>query len=907
MILSPTSATSSAHTKHLFLIDGYGFVFRAYHSLPPMTRSDGTPVNAVYGFTNMLLKLRAQIETSNKNNPEDHYMAVVFDSGRKSFRNDIYAEYKANRPPAPEDLIPQFALIRKAADALQIPALECEGYEADDLIATYTRIAREDGAKITIVSSDKDLMQLVDENVNLFDAMKEKIIGEKEVVEKFGVPPSKVLDVLALMGDSSDNIPGVPGIGPKTAAELVQQFGSLDQVLTRAGEVKQNKRRESLIAFADQARLSQKLAALEANAPCPLELSSLAMQPMKSEPIRDFLKENNFKSLLARIEQQHAFPVARPIEQAEKTPAAPVASAPVISTTVTEIKTVAELRTWVKSVESTGQLAVLHTREKDGTLHFHLALDESRASHFTSSNANAAAQNLFDVSSTPKDALPFSEVSSTLMPLIADRSLITIGHDIKSLLVLMDKANAAQAVDDVELMSYVLDGAVVEHTIPALVSRTLPVEPASPALALIALHRVLKARLVAEQMTRVYEGLERPLIPVLAAVEKKGVFIDTEMLRLMSHDFAQTIQRLEHEIYALAGMHFNIGSPKQMGEVLFDKMQLPGGKKSKKTGAYGTDAGVLEELVEQGHAIARKILQWRMLSKLKSTYTDALGTHINPETKRIHTTFQMTVTSTGRLSSQYPNLQNIPVRSEEGKKIRNAFIAEPGNTLLSADYSQIELRLLAHMADIPALKEAFAKNVDIHALTASQVLGVPLEKVDANMRRSAKAINFGIIYGQSAFGLAAGLGIPRTDAARYIEAYFRQYPGIAEYMERTKEFAREQGYVLTIFGRKCYMPGIKDKGPARQFAERAAINAPLQGTAADIIKRAMIALDRSFRVQNMTARMVLQVHDELLVEAPHAETEAVKALMKSTMESAASLSVPLVVEVASGNNWGEIH
>ncbi len=911
--------SSASPSRRILLIDGYGFVFRAYHSMPALTRPDGAPIGAVYGFTSMVMKLLSDIKT-------DH-VAVILDKGRQNFRHDLYADYKANRPPAPEDLIPQFPLVREAAEALNLPVIDADGYEADDIIATYARMAREAGESVTIVSSDKDLMQLVGGGVDMYDPLKNRKIGAAEVEEKFGVGPEKVLDMLALMGDSSDNIPGVPGIGPKTAAELLTRFGDLETLLARAGEITQQKRRETLITHADTARLSRQLASLCDQVPVTLSLADLAVRENDSARLIAFLKAQGFKNLLSRIEKQHNIAT-------ERTPALEATKA-VAWETVTDTT---QLGNWLEKARSTGYL-VLACYADSADTPSRLAgmglLTGAEACYIPIAAENTGS----DLFATPSggNGIAITDIYTTLAPVLNDPGILKIGYDIKAAIVTLAAHSPEAAItpyDDVMLLSYVLEAGSHSHEMEKLVTRHLGKDcQDSKALLgsgrnallfselaadkqttyiqehltdLYNLHHLLKQRLFEAHLLTVYEGLERPLTPVLAAMETTGVKVNAARLQSLSEEFSAKLVVLEEEIYHLAGRSFNIGSPKQMGEVLFDEMGLVGGGKTA-TGAYSTGADVLEELALQGYSIAEKILEWRQLSKLKSTYTDALVKQINPKTGRIHSHFQMAVTSTGRLSSIHPNLQNIPVRTEEGTKIRSAFVAKEGHVLLSADYSQIELRLLAHMADIPALKSAFAEGRDIHATTASEVFGIPLAQIDSATRRKAKAINFGIIYGISAFGLARQLGIARGEASEYIKAYFKEYPGIEAYMERTKLTARQQGYVETLFGRRCHVPGINDKNAMkRSFAERAAINAPLQGTAADIIKKAMIQLPSALQAAGLTAAMMLQVHDELVLEVPEVELEQTKQCVEHIMMNVASLDVPLEVGVATGKNWAEI-
>jgi len=945
--------------KKLCLIDGSGFIFRAYHSLPPLTRSDGTPVGAVYGFINMINKL---VEA----NQCDH-IAVIFDAGRQTFRNRLYPEYKAHRPPPPEDLIPQFPLVREASIALGLPALELVDYEADDLIATYTKEARKQGMEVLIVSSDKDLMQLIEDGVSMYDGMKQKTIGRDQVIEKFGVPPDKVRDVLSLIGDSSDNVPGVPGIGPKTAAELIGQFGDLDSILARASEIKQNKRRESILANIEQAKLSRDLITLCETCPLPMPIEKLVINTDRDILI-PFLQLNGFKSLTAKYESKlggsataTSIPAAKEIARPTITPSfAPTASEAVTSqpfdfSKYTLVQDIATLKQWIEKAHSSGRVAFdTETTSLDAMraelVGFSLCLSDNEAcyvplQHVTEVETQSASQaSLFDapVKTTEKklapNQIPLEEALALLKPLLTSPYVLKIGQNIKyDMLLLKQRYNIdVTPFEDTMLLSYIYAAGRHAHNMDALSERYLGHIPISydevtgtgrarKSFAEVDLEKAknyaaedaditlrladnLKPRLIAEHLIAPYETIERPLVPVLLRMEQRGVKVDREKLRLLSSDFATRMGVLEQRIHTLAGQEFNIGSPKQLGELLFDKLQLPGGKKSSKTGAYATDVAVLEELSEQGHEIPARVLDWRQLAKLKSTYTDTLAEQIHPQTGRVHTSYAMAIASTGRLSSTDPNLQNIPIRTEEGKKIREAFVAEEGLELISADYSQIELRLLAHVADIGTLKNAFRNGDDIHAITASQMFGVPVKEVGSDLRRSAKTINFGIIYGISAHGLATRLGISRTEAANYIEKYFEQYPGIREYMETTKAFARANGYVQTLYGRRCHLPDINSKnGGMRSFSERAAINAPLQGTAADIIKRAMIAIDRRIEEGNEPVKMLLQVHDELVFESPLGTGKAASEWISGMMQSAASLSVPLTVESGVGQHWGAIH
>ncbi len=915
-------------SSHICLIDGSGYIFRAFHALPPMTRADGTPVNAVYGFTSMLMKILEETEA-------DH-LAVIFDKARKTFRNDIYPDYKAHRPPPPDELIPQFELVRDATRALGVPAIDMDGFEADDLIATYARLGREAGARVTIVSSDKDLMQLVGDGVVMLDAMKNREIGPDQVVEKFGVGPDKVVEVQALAGDSTDNVPGVPGVGIKTAAQLINEYGDLETLLERAEEIKQPKRRQNLIEHADDARTSRELVLLRDDVAPPVPLADMAITPPDPDALLAFLTEQNFKSLAAKVQSGLA---AKPGETA-------VAAS--VEKDYELVQDADTLKAWAAAAMDAGVVAVdTETTSLDSMaaklVGFSLCVEPGRACYVPVGHVTTGGQGAFDFGDgggepsgdAPKQ-VPIGAALDIVRPMLEAPSVLKVGHNIKyDRQILIRYGVDVAPIDDTMLLSYALDGGSHGHGMDELATLHLgidtvkysdvvgsgknqitfdkvPVEDAveyaaEDADVTMRLHHALKPQLLTDRMVAVYETLERPLVPVLERMERWGVKVDAGELKSLSADFTRRIADLEAEIHGLAGREFNVGSPKQLGEILFDEMGIPGGKKGK-TGAYATGAGVLEDLAENGHELPARVLDWRQLAKLKSTYTDALLARINPDTGRVHTSYAMTGTSTGRLSSSDPNLQNIPVRTEEGRKIRRAFVAEDGWRLLSADYSQIELRLLAHVAGIDALKNAFLNDEDIHALTASQVFGVPIDGMDPMVRRQAKAINFGIIYGISAFGLARQLGISRQEAGDYINAYFERYPGIRAYMDKAKEEAKAKGFVRTPFGRKCFAPGINDKNPNRRgFAERAAINAPIQGGAADIIKRAMVRLPDALSRAGLDARMLLQVHDELVFEVPEGQMEETVATVKKTMENAAELDVPLVLDTGIGYNWAEAH
>ncbi|QCO18847.1 DNA polymerase I (plasmid) [Azospirillum brasilense] len=943
----------------LYLVDGSGFIFRAFHALPMLNRPDGTPVNAVLGFSNMLLKLLADLKAS--------AVAVVFDSKRLNFRNEFYPEYKAHRPEPPEELKPQFALIREATEAFCLPCLELEGYEADDLIATYARLANEAGREVTIVSSDKDMMQLVRPGVRMLDPLKNKPIGPDEVFEKFGVAPDRVVDVQALAGDSVDNVPGVPGIGVKTAAQLITEYGDLESLLARAGEIKQPARRQKLIDFAEQARISRRLVLLDDHAPPPKPLEELRVREPDHQKLIDFLRAQGFRTIVSRVEAEMrkdgtiadgAVPSATPSVAPAKTTttfSAPTAEAaaprsrPAPPTGVEQryelVQDLDTLAVWVERARTTGVLAV-DTETNSLTpatatlVGISLATEPGLACYIPlahqAPNAAASGELSFETPEAPKQ-IPAEDALKALKEVLEDPAILKIGHNFKFDHQLFARHGVrVSPVDDSMLISYVLEGGAHGHGMDELAElhlghTTIPYKevcgtgknqitfdrvPLDKALAYAAedaditlrLWRVLKPRLGDERMVTVYETLERPLVPVIADMESCGIRVDRAALARLSQDLAVRMAEIEKEVHGHAGRSFNIGSPKQLGEILFDEMKLGTGKKGK-TGAYSTDSSVLEELAEQGHVIAQRVLDWRQLAKLKNTYTDALQAQIVEGTERVHTAFAMAATNTGRLSSTDPNLQNIPVRTEEGRKIRRAFVAAPGHKLISVDYSQIELRLVAEMADIAALKQAFQDGIDIHAATASQVFGVPLDQMTSEIRRKAKAINFGIIYGISGFGLGRQLGIAPGEANAFIKAYFERFHELKVWMEATKAFARQNGHVVTLFGRRCYIPGIHDKNAARRaFAERQAINAPIQGTAADIMKRAMARVPGALKDAGFDdVRMLLQVHDELLFEAPEDQAERAAALVRSVMEGAATLGVPLVAEAGIGGNWDEAH
>jgi DNA polymerase-1 len=1006
--LAKSPAKIPGKGDHVFLVDGSSYIFRAYHALPPLNRkSDGLQVNAVLGFCNMLWKLLRDM-------PEDNrptHLAIVFDKSEITFRNKLYPDYKAHRPPAPDDLIPQFALIRDAVHAFDLPCLEQVGYEADDLIATYVREACERGATATIVSSDKDLMQLVTDCVTMYDTMKDRRIGIAEVVEKFGVPPEKVVEVQALAGDSTDNVPGVPGIGVKTAAQLIVEYGDLETLLLRAGEIKQPKRREALIENAEKARISRQLVLLDDKVKLDVPLNDLAVHEPDARKLIAFLKAMEFSTLTRRVAEYSQIDPAEvpadvgragvfsPLPLAEKvdesgnvarleqsgdlfadnkpSPAKVGASAPgkpgdrndkagslkgtpislaaaraeaarKIPVDRKKYQTIAsldQLTAWIARVHDVGHVAIEAKANSIDPMQadicgIALALAPNDAAYIPLSHKQSGGgAGLFDAGLAP-DQIKLSEALDALRPILESAGIQKIGFNVKfNTVMFAQQGIAMRNHDDVQLMSYALDAGRNAHGLDTLANLWLghavishgeltgsgkgklsfdqvtidkaTAYSAEDADVILRLWRVLKPRLVAERMTAVYETLERPLVSVLARMERRGISIDRQVLSRLSGEFAQTAARVEAEIQEIAGEPINVGSPKQIGDILFGKMGIGGGTKTK-TGAWSTSAQILDELAEQGHEFPKKILEWRQVSKLKSTYTDALPEYVNPQTHRVHTTYALAATTTGRLSSNEPNLQNIPVRTEDGRKIRRAFIASPGHKLVSADYSQIELRLLAEIADIPVLKQAFRDGLDIHAMTASEMFGVPIKDMPSEVRRRAKAINFGIIYGISAFGLANQLGIAREEASAYIKKYFERFPGIRAYMDATRDFCRAHGYVETLFGRKCHYPDIKaSNASVRSFNERAAINARLQGTAADIIRRAMIRMEDALAAHKLSAQMLLQVHDELIFEVPDDEVAATLPVVQHVMQDApfpaVLLSLPLQVDARAAHNWDEAH
>ncbi|WP_304219676.1 DNA polymerase I, partial [Phenylobacterium aquaticum] len=916
----PATAPQDGAATRLYLIDASGFIFRAFHALPPLTRkSDGLPIGAISGFCNMLWKLLVEMKAQ-ADSPT--HLACVFDHSEKTFRNALYDQYKAHRPPAPEDLVPQFPLVREAARAFGVHALELPGYEADDLIAAYACKVRDAGGHVTIVSSDKDLMQLVGDRVSMLDTMKNLKIGAEQVFEKFGVTPDKVVDVQALCGDSVDNVPGAPGIGVKTAALLINEYGDLDSLLARAGEVKQDKRRQTLIDFADQIRLSRQLVQLDCDTPLPSPIEDLAVAAPDPATLAAFLEEMELRTLARRIGSSGSSASGNGGSAASSGPApsapAPVAQSAIDTTKYACVRTLEDLDVWIARCRAAGVIAFDTETDSlssanSGLVGVSLATAAGEACYIPLAHEGEGGL-AFDA---PADLtqIPLAEAIARLKPMLEDPSVLKVAQNAKyDMAVLSRYGVQVTPIEDTMLISYVLEAGLHNHGMDELSKLFLDHQPIpfkqvagtgkaqksfkhvalEPATAYAAedadvtlrLYQVLRPRLVPEGLITVYETLERPMPAVLADMECAGIRVDPERLRQLSNDFSVRMGELELEAHKLAGRPFNLGSPKQIGEVLYGEMGLSSGKMTA-TGAQSTDASMMEELAAQGHALPRVLLDWRQLSKLKGTYTDALVAASSERTGRVHTSYALASTTTGRLSSSDPNLQNIPVRTEEGRKIRKAFVAEPGKLLISADYSQIELRLLAHIGDIPQLKKAFHDGHDIHASTASEMFGVPIEGMPAETRRRAKAINFGIVYGISAFGLANQLSIPQDEAAAYIRTYFERFPGIRTYMDRTKQAARAQGFVTTIFGRKVNIPAVMSKsGAERAFGDRAAINAPIQGAAADIMRRAMIRMPAALAEAGLEAKMLLQVHDELVFEAPEAEADALIAVAKRVMEKA---------------------
>lgn len=923
---------------HLHLIDGSAFIFRAYHALPPLTRkSDGLPVGAVSGFVNMLQRY---VDGNNGPDAATH-VAVIFDYSGKSFRNEMYDQYKANRPPAPEDLVPQFPLTRDATRAFNIACEEVEGFEADDIIATLAHQARDAGGRVTIVSSDKDLMQLVGGGVEMLDPMKNKRIDDDGVHEKFGVGPNRVVDVQALAGDSVDNVPGAPGIGIKTAALLINEYGSLEELLDRAGEIKQPKRRESLIENRAQIELSKRLVQLDCDMKLDFTLESLEVRDPEPEALMAFLGEMEFRTVRQRIADKLGIEAPVLEEVAPTEGEAATEAAPFDAEKYEWVKDAAGLQVWIDRIRERGYVAVdtetTSLNEMRAKLvGISLCVEAGEACYIPLIHKDASADDLFGSDDLAEGQMGFDECLAMLKPVLEDASILKIGQNMKyDVKIFANHDITVAPIDDTMLLSYAQHAGLHNHGMDRLSEQYLghtpiPIKPllgtgksaitfdrvpiadavkyaAEDADITLRLWQVLKPGLHRNKVTTVYETLERPLVPVLAQMERHGVKVDRDTLSRMSNAFSQKMAGLEAEIHEKAGRAFNVGSPKQLGEILFDDLELPGGKKGK-TGAYATGADILEDLATE-HEIPRLVLDWRQLSKLKSTYTDALQDHINADTGRVHTSYSIAGANTGRLASTDPNLQNIPIRSEEGRRIREAFVADEGKVLVSLDYSQVELRILAHIAKIDALKQAFQDGLDIHAMTASEMFDVPLDQMTSDIRSRAKAINFGVIYGISGFGLARNLRIPRGEAQGFIDRYFERFPGIRTYMDDTVAFAKEHGYVQTLFGRKINTPEIGAKGPQAGFAKRAAINAPIQGTAADVIRRAMVRMPDA--IAGQPAKMLLQVHDELIFEVDEdaADTliETAREVMENASDPAVKLDVKLAVDAGRGKSWAEAH
>ena len=917
-------------SQRLILVDGSGYIFRAFYALPPMSREDGTPVNAVFGFTSMLLKLSEDMEGEN--------ILVVFDAARTTFRNAIYKEYKANRSEPPEELVPQFDLIKKATTAIGLKSLEVENYEADDIIATYVKIAKKENIETLVISSDKDLMQLIQDGVSLYDPMKNIKIGPEAVLEKFGVSPDKVIDVQALAGDSSDNVPGVPGIGVKTASQLINEYGSLEKLLDNASSIKQEKRRESLLNNAELAIVSKKLVSLFSDVPIPYKISDLKWTPRNDDNLLAFLKENNFKRLENRyfdLEQEgNSQPESKNIEQ-----------------NYNLITKLSDLQNLIDECIKCGVIAVDTETDSINAVQANLvgvsiSTKPGTAYYIPLRHIENSLPLLIDEKLDQKDKIEqinFDSAINLLKKILEDPSIIKVGHNIKyDMLVFSQKRNGSinlYPVHDTMCMSYVNDANRYSHKLDSLAKDFFDHETikyddvcgrgakqvtfdkihpndvlnyaAEDADFCLRIFLALKEELFISKLNSVYERIERPLINVIANMEKEGILIDKSTLNALSIEFQDKLTLLQKKIYELCGEEFNIASPKQLGEILFEKLNLPQDKKSK-TGNYSTSISVLEGLSTKGFEIADLIIEWRTLSKLKSTYTDALQESINKQTKRVHTSYSMASASTGRLASTNPNLQNIPIRTSDGRRIREAFIARDGYKLISADYSQIELRLMAHAANETEMIKAFNENVDIHSQTASKVFGIPIEDLDSETRRSAKAINFGIIYGISSFGLSKQLSCSQSEAKNFIESYFDQFPKIKIYMDAMIENAKMKGYVETFFGRRIPIKGINSKNfQERSFAERQSINAPIQGSAADIIKRAMIKIHNIFQAKKIESKMLLQVHDELVFECPKDEINTVSNLIKKEMEQANlplfPLNIPIVVDFGEADNWSEAH
>ena len=931
----------SNNQKHIYLVDGSTYIFRAYHALPPLTRkSDGFPVGAISGFCNMLDKL---IRDEKQRNNLTHLL-VVFDASGKTFRNDIYPDYKANRSSPPEDLIPQFPVIRDATNAFNVPHVELLGYEADDLIASYTKAALSKGMQVTIVSSDKDLMQLVGNGACMLDTMKNRTINEPEVIEKFGVKPNRVIDVQSLAGDSIDNVPGVPGIGIKTAALLINEYGDLEKLIENASKIKQTKRRESVIEFADQARISRELVTLKDDIELPIPIEDIQIQSIEPKKLISFLKAMEFRTLTEKKAKEFNLSSEKIDTQEIKLNFIPKEDVYETKAPLKDIKkfdydlystiqNIDQLNEWKEKISEKGYVAIDTETDSLNAIEANLI-----GFSFAISNNEACYIPIKHLEKSPQ--IELNQALVILKEIMEDQSILKILHNKKyDGLVLQKYGISIAPYDDTMLISYSIGSGGIRHNLDALaknylshnalsfkeiagtgknqkVFNEIDISTASKYAAedadiTLRLWKLLKPKLAEDRLSSVYETIERPLAKIIMEMEKHGVSVDEKILNKLSEKFASKIKKIEEKCFEVVGVEFNLGSPKQVGEILFDKLGIKGGKKTP-SGSWSTDADTLTFLASNGNVLPKLLLEWRGLSKLKSTYTDALPTFINKKTNRIHTSYAMSSTSTGRLSSSDPNLQNIPIRNEDGREIRSAFIAEEGSSLISADYSQIELRIIAHMANDNNLKQAFKEKIDIHSLTASEVFGVPLKDMNNEIRRRAKAINFGIIYGISAFGLSNQLGISRSEASDYIRSYFEKFPSIKDYMETTKEFAKDNGFVKTLFGRKCIIDSSMSRGPGgKAFMDRAAINAPIQGTAADIIKRAMIKIPQTLKKEKLASKMIMQVHDELIFETKDEDVEKTINLVKNEMSNAhkpiIELSVDLEVEAAFGKNWDQAH
>ena len=914
-------------TDHFYLIDGSGYIFRAYYALPPLSRkSDGLPTGAVNGFCTMLYKLLEDSRSDAGKNKPTHFV-VIFDSARKNFRNEIYKDYKANRTETPEDLAPQFEYIRKSVEAFNVTSTEMLNYEADDLIATYTDKIIKKGAKVTIVSGDKDLMQLVKPGVRLYDPMKSRVLGNKEVKEKFGVEPSKVVDVQALAGDSSDNVPGVPGIGIKTAAELINKYKSLETLLEKAHEIPQNKRRETILENKNKAILSRKLVELKNDVPVKQKIETFTLKKINKEKLYDFLREMEFNRLLSQVISRYGETFEQKVKNLKKTPIFDLKK----YQTILKIN---QLEEWIKKIEEKGIVAV-----------------DTETSSLNPHEANLVGISLCSGPGTAcyiplehitEKVLEKKIVLKKLKNILQDKSIKKIGQNIKfDFIILLRNEIKLDPIEDTMLMSYALDAGKHRHNMDNLSEIHLNHKPisfkevagtgkkqisfdkvpiklatqyaAEDADVTFRLYTFFRERLDKEKLLKIYELFEKPMVNLLSQMEIAGIKINSSFLKELSKKFDNKIKKLEKEIFSIAKREFNIGSPKQLGEILYNELKIAKIKKTKK-GGFATSAAVLEDLAFTGHKLPRIVLDWRQLTKLKNTYTDALPEHLNAKTNRVHTSFLLAATTTGRLASSEPNLQNIPIKTEDGKEIRKAFIAERNHSLISADYNQIEMRILADIADVKELKKAFKNNEDVHSLTASQVFDIPLNKIDKETRRRAKAINFGIIYGISQYGLAKQISVSNSEAAEFLKSYFKKFPEIKDYMNATINFCRKSGYVNNIFGRRCYITGINDKNyNVRNFQERAAINAPIQGSAADIMRLAMIKITSEFEKNpNYKTKMLLQIHDELVFETPQDELEKIVPIIKKNMLDASSsehhqFTIPLTVDINSGNNWGEAH